>query len=169
MGLELRPCTVRHGVKWVNATHRKLSKIQGAMWAVRVLRDGEMVGVAMVGNPARMLAEEGVLCVLRVSVLEGQPNVCSMLYGACGRAARAMGATSLVTYTHLDEPGTSLKAAGWVHGGVTDGGEHDRPSRPRQPALFPDRKNRWWAPWSDRAPKPIRRIVQVDGFLGGLG
>jgi hypothetical protein len=120
------------------------------MWAVQVLRDGETVGVAMVGHPARKLAERGALCVLRVAVIEGIPNACSMLYGACARAAKAMGAASLVTYTHQDEPGTSLRAAGWLYGGQTDGGEWVREGRTSQQALFPDPKHRWWAPWSMR-------------------
>ncbi len=149
MSLTLRPCTVKHAIKWIGNVHRKLPKLQGAMWAIRVLRDEKMVGVAAVGHPARMLAEKGALCVLRVAVVEGQPNACSMLYGACARAARAMGATALVTYTHQGEPGTSLRASGWIDGGLTDGGEWDRPSRRRQRALFPDPKRRWWTPWSD--------------------
>ena len=72
-----------------------------------------------------------------------------MLYGACSRAARAMGATGLVTYTHLDEHGASLKASNWIYGGNTDGGEHSRPSRPRALAIDPLPKRRWWAPWSE--------------------
>ncbi len=149
--IELRPCTVRRAQKWVAETHRKLKRVQGGMWAIRALYDGEMVGVAIVGNPVGQWAEDGVLSVLRVAVREGYRNVCSALYGACARAARAMGATSLVTYTHASEPGTSLRAAGWVYGGLTRGGEHDRVSRPRQPVLFPEPKHRWWAPWSERA------------------
>jgi len=61
-----------------------------------------------------------------------------------------MGADNLVTYTHLAEHGTSLRASGWVEGGETDGGEHDRPSRQRALAIDPLPKRRWWAPWSAR-------------------
>lgn len=149
--LVLRPCTVKRAERFNAATHRRLKKIQGAMWAVRVERNGETVGVALVGNPARKLMEDGVLCVLRVAVIEGNPNACSMLYGACSRAARDMGATDCVTYTHLDEPGTSLRAAGWIDGGITGGGEWGREDRPRQLALYPESKRRWWAPWGTRA------------------
>ena len=145
----VRPYTVKAARRWIASVHRRLPRLQGAMWAVAVYRESQLVGVAAVGHPARLLAERGVLCVLRVAVLENQPNACSMLYGACSRAARAMGAVGLVTYTHEDEPGTSLKAAGWIDGGVTDGGEWSRPSRERQAALFPDPKRRWWAPWSN--------------------
>lgn len=149
--LVLRPWTVKQAKPWVRDVHRRLKKVQGALWAIRVLRGGLTVGCALVGHPSRVWMDDGVLCVLRVAVLDGQPNACSMLYGACSRAAKAMGATDLVTYTHKDEPGTSLRAAGWVCAGLTDGGEHDRPSRPRQAALFPDRKRRWFAPWGRRA------------------
>jgi hypothetical protein len=151
MSLMVRPCTVKSAKKWIAEHHRHLKKMQGAMWAVRAICKFQTIGVAAVGNPAQEWQNIGVLCLLRMAVLDGYPNACSLLYGACSRAARAMGAVDLVTYTRLDEPGTSLKAAGWIDGGETDGGEYDRPSRPRQPALFPDPKRRWFAPWGRRA------------------
>ncbi len=124
------------------------------MWAVSVSANGEIVGVALVGHPARMLMNDGTLAVLRVAVIEGHRNACSMLYGACSRAARALGAENLVTYTHADEHGTSLKAAGWIDGGLTDGGEWSRPSRQRMLVVDREVKRRWWAPWSKRALSP---------------
>jgi len=156
----VRPCTVRRALAWIARVHRRLPHLQGAMWAVRVECQGETVGVAAVGNPARLLAEQGILCVLRVAVLEGQPNVCSMLYGACSRTARAMGASDLVTYTHQDEPGTSLRAAGWVYDGETAGGEWGRSGRPRQAALCPEPKHRWLAPWGERAKAMLQRAAK---------
>lgn len=119
------------------------------MWAISVEHDGALIGVALVGHPARLLNED-TLAVLRVAVQEGHPNACSMLYGACSRAARAMGAQNLVTYTHEDEHGTSLKASNWIDDGLTTGGEHSRPSRLRAKAVDALPKRRWWAPWSER-------------------
>lgn len=148
--LRKRPCTVRAALPFIRRVHRRLPKVQGAMWAVSVWIGNEMRGVAVVGNPAREWQDD-TLAVLRVAVVEGTRNGCSMLYGACSRAAREMGAENLVTYTHSDEDGTSLKAAGWIDGGFTDGGEWDRPGRPRQLALDPKAKRRWFAPWSARA------------------
>lgn len=146
--LHLRPWTVKAALPFIARVHRRLPRVQGALWAVSV-RDGmAVVGTAVVAHPARELMERGVLSVSRVAVMEGYPNACSMLYGACSRAARAMGAQALVTYTHEDESGISLKAAGWIRGGLTDGGEHSRPSRRRAPAVDPNPKRRWWAPWS---------------------
>jgi hypothetical protein len=99
--------------------------------------------------------EIDTLCVLRVAVKEGFKNACSKLYGSCWRAARAMGAESMVTYTDLDEPGTSLRAAGWVEDGTTAGGEWTRPSRRRKGAVNADPKRRWWAPGSARIPARV--------------
>lgn len=147
--LRLRPWTVKQATPFVLRVHRRLPKVQGALWAVSVRRGAEVVGCALVGNPSRAWMEDSaVLAVLRVAVLEGNANACSMLYGSCSRAARAMGADSLVTYTHGDEHGASLKASGWIDGGMTDGGEYDRPSRARQLVIDPEPKRRWFAPWS---------------------
>jgi hypothetical protein len=148
-GLGLRPCTVSDAVLFCGRVHRRLPKVQGGMWAISVWTDDQMIGVAIVGHPARMLMGEA-LSVLRVAVVEGHKNACSMLYGACARAARAMGCRSLVTYTHLDEQGASLRAAGWITDGKTAGGEWNSPSRPRRPAIDTLPKHRWWAPWSIR-------------------
>lgn len=149
MTLLVRPYTVKAALPFVRRVHRRLPKIQGAMWAVSLVNDSEIVGVALVGWPARVLNSD-TLSVLRVAVMEGHKNGCSMLYGACSRAGKAMGAENMVTYTHIDESGVSLKAAGWVDGGVTNGGEWDRPSRPRLPGMDAEPKRRWWTPWSAR-------------------
>lgn len=123
------------------------------MWCVSLRKADRIVGVALVGMPSREQTNDELdtLCVLRVAVEEGNKNGCSKLYGACWKAARAMGATSMVTYTHDDEPGTSLIAAGWIDGGMTSGGEWDRKSRPRAKAVDAKPKRRWWAPGSLRA------------------
>lgn len=146
--LQLRPWTVRQALPFIRRTHRRLPRIQGALWAVRVMAADRVVGVATVGHPARESMEQGILAVSRCAVEEGHHNACSMLYGSCSRAAKAMGARALVTYTHGDEHGTSLKASGWIRGGLTDGGEYTRPSRRRGAVVDAEPKRRWWAPWS---------------------
>jgi hypothetical protein len=70
--------------------------------------------VAMVGLPkARKLMDGRTLEVTRTCVREGMQNANSMLYGACARAAGALGWSELITYTLPSESGASLKAAGW--------------------------------------------------------
>lgn len=154
--LQVRPATLKAAMKWCATVHRRLPRLQGGLWAVSAARGCDVVGFAIVGVPrARMLAARGWLEVARVAVLpgdaapSGNKGACSVLYAACARAARGMCAAGLITYTHLDEPGTSLRAAGWRDAGLTDGGEWDRDGRPRQLALDPEQKRRWVAPWSE--------------------
>ena len=51
----------------------------------------------------------------------GEKNVCSFLYGAAARAAKALGYEKIITYTLDTEPGTSLRAAGWTCAGPAGG------------------------------------------------
>jgi hypothetical protein len=158
--ISLRPWTVRQALPFVARVHRRLPYVQGALWAVRVVDGEETVGCAVVGHPARSWMDMDVLGVLRVAVMPGIVNGCSMLYGACSRAARAMGATDLVTYTHEDEPGVSLRAAGWVDAGLTGGGEWSRETRQRAMAVDPSPKRRWLAPWGRMAQELVQSLVR---------
>lgn len=162
MSLVLRPWTLKQALPFNVDTHRRLPTVQGALWSVRVDRDGLPVGVAIVANPARVW-QSLVLVVARCAVKDGVRNACSMLYGACSRAGQAMGAEDVVTYTHGDEHGTSLIAAGYIYAGQTDGGEWGRDGRPRQAAIDPERKHRWFAPWGERAREAI--VLQRAGKL----
>jgi hypothetical protein len=157
MGLQVRPLTVKQALKWCRTTHRRLPALQGGMWCIAGERDGVLVGVAIVGRPTARLLDNGRrLQVLRVATLPGDASESghkganSILYAACARAGRAMGATDMWTYIHDDEPGTSLRAAGWIKDPVpSPGGEWSRPSRRRSPAVEAGHKIRWFAPWSE--------------------
>jgi hypothetical protein len=169
MSLRLRPITVRRstGLGFVASTHRRLPRVQGAMWGVSVVDDsGDVVGVALVGHPSQeqTTPTEEHLRLLRMAVVEGHKNACSMLYGACWRAALAMGCLRMDTFTHQDEPGTSLIASGWVRDGLTAGGEYSRASRPRRAAVDAAPKVRWWAPGSVLADGRVmaRKAVEVE-------
>jgi hypothetical protein len=161
--LVLAPIAAKHAARFVELYHRKLPHAHHRMWAVGLWDAAELRGVALVGLPmARSLTEpkEGewpapanTLEVVRVAVLEDTPNGCSMLYGAVARAARAMGCRALLTYTAEDEPGTTLRAAGWVaDDGLFGGGQADRPGRHRRRRTEDEAvmRRRWWAPWSVR-------------------
>jgi hypothetical protein len=139
----LAPITLKQAEPFVRVVHRHLPPPQGGRFAIALKREDELVGVAIVGNPARMLQDGYTAVVTRVAVIEGVPNANSMLYGACWRAWRAMGGRRLYTYTLPGEPGTSLKAAGWELIGQTTGGPWSRPSRHREDDFPLVKKNRW--------------------------
>ncbi len=154
------PYPVKYAREWIEKVHRRIPELTGAMWCVGLWDGSEMRGLAVVGRPsARMLdvparTRVPVLEVIRVAVIEGTKNGCSTLYGACARSGRAMGLDGMLTYIHDDETGVSLRAAGWVEDGSTDGGEWARPSRQRKLALDHKPKKRWWAAWSKAVQAP---------------
>ena len=112
--LEIVPCSIKEAGAFVKQHHRHHRPPQGARFAVAVADEAGVVrGVAMVGTPvARMAADGWTAEVVRVAT-DGCSNACSALYGACWRAARALGYKRLITYTLPEEGGTSLRAAGW--------------------------------------------------------
>ena len=93
---------------------------------------GTLRGVLCAGRPvARMIDQELVLEVNRVAT-DGCPNACSALYGSARRTALAMGFDRVITYILDTEPGTSLRAAGWILVKArTGGGSWSNPKRPR--------------------------------------
>lgn len=74
---------------------------------------GETHGVAIVGRPVARGLDDGWTLEVTRTCTDGTKNANSMLYGAAWRAARALGYRRLVTYTLVEESGTSLRAAGW--------------------------------------------------------
>lgn len=139
----IAPCTVKEARRIVKVLHRHLPYVQGGLFAAKCIDEtGAVRGVAIAGNPARVWQGTGRIVISRVAT-DGSPNACSCLYGALCRAAKALGYYEVWTYTLPEEPGTSLRAAGFADLGVTDGGEHDRVKRPRKPAVRPEPKRRW--------------------------
>lgn len=149
--MSLRPVTQREAREFVARLHRHNRPPIASVFQVGVEVDGELVGVAMAELPkARMLMDGWTLEVSRTCT-DGTPNANSMLYGACARAAKALGYTRLITYTLESEPGISLKAAGWTEDGTVESGKswlrlgqkgHDYMPSEQQPDLFGEIKMR---------------------------
>jgi hypothetical protein len=134
VSLHLVPVSQRDAKAFTAMWHRHHAPPRGMKFAVGAA-DGEGVlrAVAIAGRPVARLFDDGrTLEVTRVTS-DGTPNACSMLYGACRRAAFALGWTRLLTYTQADEPGASLRAAGYrVIAERPARPGWDRPSRPRE-------------------------------------
>ena len=117
--LRVVPTTLAEANAYVEAFHRHHKPVPGAKFCIAVadMEGGygeEVCGVAIVGRPvARHLDDGWTLEVNRVATDGVTKNVCSMLYGACWRAARALGYNELITYTLESEGGASLRGAGW--------------------------------------------------------
>ena len=83
------------------------------------------------GRPvARAIDQWNTVEVTRLCA-DGTRNACSFLYGACKRAAKALGYSRIITYILESEDGTSLKASGWNYSYTTVGKSWNSPSRQR--------------------------------------
>lgn len=114
MSLSIVPVTRDQAVDFIRQHHRHHGRPQGYRFAVGAAADGQLVGVATVGRPVARLLDDGFTVEVTRVCTDGHPNACSLLYGTCWRAARALGYTRAVTYTQQDETGASLRAAGWM-------------------------------------------------------
>jgi hypothetical protein len=129
--LILQPITYREACAFILAHHRHHGAPQGWLFGVAVSRGLDIVGVAVVGRPVSRHLDNGWTAEVTRCCTDGTKNVPSMLYGACWRAAQALGYRRLITYILKSESGTSLLASGWKVIGERGGGSWHRPSRPR--------------------------------------
>jgi hypothetical protein len=131
MKLSIVPCTLEKARWFVRQVHRHHGAPISGLFAVACEAGGQLRGVAIVGRPVARLLQDGATAEVTRVATDGTPNACSMLYGACWRAARALGYHRLITYTLASEPGTSLQAAGWRDVKDVRAKSWSCPSRPR--------------------------------------
>lgn len=130
--LQIVPCTIQDAKIFVDEHHRHHRAPLSGLFAVAVMSDElAIVGCAIVGRPTARGNQDGFTAEVTRLVTDGTKNAPSMLYRACWRAARAIGYRRLVTYTLASEPGTSLRAAGFVVVGQVRARSWHTPSRPR--------------------------------------
>jgi hypothetical protein len=139
--LRVIPVTLDQANEFVRRLHRHNDPVRIHRFAVGVeaqtrLLDGpewKLVGVAIVANPVAAALDTGRAAEIRRVCTDGTRNACSILYGACRRAARAMGFAPIFTYTLPEEGGASLRAAGFTLDKTDAGGPaanwHNRDGR----------------------------------------
>lgn len=143
MGLRIVPITQKAAKAFVTEKHRHHKAPVGSVFQVAV-SDGENIrGVAMVGRPVARALDDGATLEVNRLCTDGASNACSMLYAAAKRIARELGWRKLITYILGSEPGTSLKATGWICEGKRGGGSWDTPSRRREDAHPVETKLMW--------------------------
>jgi hypothetical protein len=143
--LRLIPIELRRANAFVAQFHRHSRPVRGQKFSVAVVKAGESMvhGVAIAGRPiARGLQDGFTIEILRVCT-DGARNACSILYGACCRAAAAMGYRTAVTYTLASEGGASLRAAGFRPAGEVKERQWGCVSRPREDRDLVGDKVRW--------------------------
>ena len=113
MSLAVTPINLDEANAFVEQHHRHHKPVPGAKFCVAVSKDDEVMGVAIVGRPVSRHIDDGWTLEVNRCCTDGTRNACSMLYATAWKAAKAMGDTSLITYTMESEGGASLRGAGW--------------------------------------------------------
>jgi hypothetical protein len=130
--LSVVPCHLDEAKAFVAQHHRHHKPPVGHKFSLAVADEaGKVRAVCIVGRPVARMLDDGMTLELTRLASDGCPNACSCLYGAAWRAAKALGYGRLITYILDDEPGVTLKAAGWKCLGQRGGGSWSVPSRPR--------------------------------------
>ena len=119
--IRLVPTTLREANAFVKAHHRHHKPVTGHKFSIGCEVEGRLVGVVIVGRPVSRYLDDGLTLEVNRLCTTGEKNACSMLYAAAARAAKAMGYRKIITYTLDNEPGTSLRAAGWTCMGQAGG------------------------------------------------
>ena len=119
--LTLTPVALATANAFVNAHHRHHKATAGHKFSIGCAKDGELVGVAIVGRPVSRYLDDGWTLEVNRLCTTGEKNACSILYAASARAAKAMGYRKIITYTLDSESGSSLRAAGWNCAGLAGG------------------------------------------------
>ena len=112
--LKAVPLTLKQANELVGRLHRHHKPVVGHRFSIGAESSGKLVGAVIVGRPvAREVDQYRVAEVTRL-VTDGTSNACSFLYGRAAAITKEMGFDSIQTYILSSEPGTSLKASGWV-------------------------------------------------------
>lgn len=119
--MTLTPISLREANAFVAEHHRHHKPVVGHKFSIGCAENGRLIGVAIVGRPVSRYLDDGLTLEVTRLCTTGGKNACSMLYGAAARAAKALGYRKIITYTLDTEPGTSLRAAGWMCAGTAGG------------------------------------------------
>jgi hypothetical protein len=131
VSLHVVPLDLASANAFVAKVHRHHGEVVGHKFSLGAAKDGEIVGVAIVGRPVARGRDDGWTLEVTRLATDGTRNACSFLYGAAAKAAFALGYRRIGTYILASEPGTSLSAAGWRQIGEVKGRSWSCKSRPR--------------------------------------
>src|SRR6266567_1396997 len=100
--LQIVPTTLDEANQFVWLNHRHHDPVPGAKFCLAVAVNvgcvhERVVGVAIVGRPVARMSDDGWTLEVNRTCTDGTKNANSALYGACCRAAFALGYRRLIT------------------------------------------------------------------------
>lgn len=141
--MKIVPIGMKATNEFVARYHRHHKPVRGCKFCVSVEdENGRCCGVAICGRPVSRYLDDGFTLEVNRLCTDGTRNACTMLYGACIRAAKALGYKKVITYTLKSENGSSLKAANFINDGEA-GGEIWTGKRKRDNGVPAEKKTRW--------------------------
>ena len=146
--LTVVPLTLKQANDGITRWHRHHKAVVGHRFSLGVIDEiGQLRGVLCAGRPVARAFDQNLILEVNRLATDGCPNACSALYGAARKAAQAMGYRRIITYILDSEPGTSLKAAGWVlTSRQAGGGSWNTKKRPRND-MHPLGYKQLWDGW----------------------
>ena len=141
--LNLIPVSLSEANAFVAKYHRTHKPVTGHKFSIGCMKDGRLVGVAIVGRPVSRHLDNGLTLEVNRLCTDGTKNACSFLYGAAWRAARALGYRKIITYILDTESGASLRAAGWDCAELAGGKRWTGSRRPAVDLYPPQMKYRY--------------------------
>ena len=146
MNLKVVPLELDEANEFVRRYHRHHQPTKFHRFSIGAVdADGVLRSAAIIMKPVARLAgnQREVLEVSRL-VSDGTKNACSILYAAAARAGKELGYCRIQTYILEDEPGTTLKASGWIDEGPAGGGQWEHTDgKPRRTDQPNGGKRRW--------------------------
>jgi len=122
----VKPITLKKANEFVSVHHRhhRATTRNSGRWAIAAyhIESGELVGVAIVGNPVSATYMDGFTAeITRLCVCDKAPKgTCSFLVSRCSSIWKMMGGHKIITYTLTSETGASLRGAGWELVGIVN-------------------------------------------------
>lgn len=89
--MTLCPMKLEDANAFVRLLHRHHGKVVGHKFSLGAIKNGELVGVVIVGRPVARRRDDGKTLEVTRLCTDGEKNACSFLYGAAARAAFALG------------------------------------------------------------------------------
>jgi hypothetical protein len=117
-----KPITIKQANEFIKMYHRhnRPTTNNCGRWAIAAIKDDEIFGVLIAGNPVSATYMDGYTIELtRICVKEDAPmGTCSFLISKSCMIWKIMGGRKMITYTLDSESGASLRGAGWEQMGV---------------------------------------------------
>jgi hypothetical protein len=108
------PLTLAEANALVSRLHRHHRPVVGHRFSIGAMTEAGLCGAIIVGRPVAPKSDQTFTFEVTRLVTDGTKNACSFLYARASRAAEAMGAARIQTFTLPAEGGGSLRAAGWI-------------------------------------------------------